>query len=539
MPVTSRLARWIVAGCIILGIWQWYTIWYVRQLESQHPVSALWSAVQNAAFGSGDFGELALYDLSQKALRAGEMINVRMPYQHYWTAKLEPNDGLGMIVPVYKSHRDANQAWVYAPFAGTYNLSVHIPVPHDDAYPTDFDPPTCLSYSWLNPKKLPDWWSNLLSRAPRILDHMMDFCSGFGGTQGEDINGDDFTQPGFGGAFPPPRVKNLTASLVYQTTLHFGQARKNLDESQLTAELNEAAEKIYGIRASLLEPSPAEKLGYWYKDDVVTTEPGSFSFQPQPDTCHFSFSETGKTHQDACRNQSTDPTYRFTAFHKQRRQWLLPPNGIARCIDRLPKLSMYGDSKMWELWRASNCLFEGYAGLDPDVFRNKLSPHPLLLDPMPLFAPRDANLAFISDSEMDAILDLQENPEQGTVELWQIGMWPVSYVSSFEFSRGLHRLFSHVSKRRDSFGTKPYIVLVTSPNSMPTGEGYVPHWQTAERAYVWNQALSDVAQYYTIPVVDNFWPTIFRFDARVDNCHFCESMLTGHRKGYRLVLNVW
>lgn len=430
-------------------------------------------------------------------------------HNEYWTGAMESKSKPLARVPFYPAANDPAQGVLYCPKAGIYTLTVRIPVPkvHDGS--RDIEPPSCLTY-----RGFPEFWSGREIKTPAVA-RMMNMCV-------PDTNLSMQEARRFIGGYHPPDIHGLDKSLVFKSRIKCVPRKKKHTTDTRRRMLAALAKRVYGTAQAALLPSDGiESLGYWEKSSVVGKTKGSLSYQPQPEHCPQTFTQgVFKTHQEWCTTQSSAPTFHWVPFYDSREQWILTPAEIETCLAK--PIRLFGDSIMHQYRRSFDCLARGYAGLMDFQYRPVMFSG-LALEFNPIFAPRDAQ-GYVADAELDWTFQYhiqQDNANEPTIEVWAVGAWVVPHIPVDDFARGIHRWFARAHAHRAFTGNKIFVTLLTSPSSqpiVPTDAG----WQTADRVYIWNQLILQIALQYDMPVIDTFWPTVHRFDARADNCHYCE-----------------
>lgn len=410
-------------------------------------------------------------------------------------------------VPVYPASNDPAQGLLYCPRNGVYTFTVRIPKRRVLNGLRDNEPPACGPYHMFA-----SFWANSEKDTVHTLARkMIDLCSHTVKTPVGIVEGSY-----------PPDVLGHAASVVFTANVICADP-PDQSLAQQSKQLNYLAERVYGTNANALAGKAVETLGYWSNDTVVGATVGTTSFQPHPDFCPDTFDTRPllfKTHQEHCKNQESLPTFRWTPFTKTREEWLLSPGEIASCIKQ--PISLYGDSIMHQYRRGLSCLFAGYAGLNASDF-GPIKQVGLALELAPAFSSRDVGVNY-TDAELDSLLKLTRPPEQANeIEVWAIGSWIAPFLPSIDFGRGIHRVFARIQARSKLHNTRPYIALLNSVSSDPTTPFEVG-WQTVDRHHLFNQLVLANAANYGIKVIDTFWPTVHRFDARADNAHYCDTL---------------
>lgn len=142
------------------------------------------------------------------------------------------------------------------------------------------------------------------------------------------------------------------------------------------------------------------------------------------------------------------------------------------------------------------------------------------------FAPRD----FFNATPLysDYLTLLNYNGQVYTDYVYLNGMWPLSYVPSTDWARGLRRLLHHIGTFKTSNGnngTRHWLGQVTSPHFFNIEKRvFDPGWQTASRAHQYNNILRQVALEFNANMIDTYSLTVPLYERRTDNCHFCDSV---------------
>lgn len=430
----------------------------------------------------------------------------------YWTGQLESHAFPTTRLPLYPVHDDPAQGLFYCPIPGHFTLTVRVPIPKVRDGSRESEPPMCYSYRGFS-----EFWVPFADREdlPSVR-YMLDMCAA-------DKPLTMWEARTYFEGHDPPDIFGSNDATVFKTNVTCVASDLAPTKVQQRDQVALLAKSVYGKGTAVLPGSGVDSLGYWQADMTVGKTAGSLYYQPQKEHCFETFTQGFyKTHQEWCTTQSTHPTFHWTPYHTSRALWIMTPAEIHKCLQRPTRL--YGDSLMHQFRRSINCLAQGYAGIHDYQYRTLLT-EGSALDITVLFPPRDAQHS-LSDEEIDTVLQFyhvaEEFEDEDVYEIWAIGMWVVPHVPTQDFARGIHRWFARLKARKEYMRSKPFVTLLTSPASEPI----IPidaGWQTADRAYIWNQLILEIAPQYDIPVIDTFWPTVHRFDARADNAHFCDS----------------
>lgn len=208
----------------------------------------------------------------------------------------------------------------------------------------------------------------------------------------------------------------------------------------------------------------------------------------------------------------------------ERANWLLSPAEVRSCV-AARRFVVVGDSLGHNIWVGLSCFLQGYSGIaEADFTLQMVGRQP---ETLPLFASRGTPW-IASYQDFLEIINFSPNRATGTDFIYQVGMWPISFTASTEWARGFHRLLGFIKQFQaaEGAGSRHWIGQATAVHSdvLDSG-GRGPLWQTASRTALYNRILRDVvSQYGHVRMLDNFGPTLSRFDGRLDNCHICESV---------------
>lgn len=443
----------------------------------------------------------------ENALASRTILAIEVPTDSFWMAQLNSLTNDDMLVPVYKAHDDSRRGIFYVPQPGSFKLTIRISRPNPSDERLEWEPPHCYMY-----------WS--MGHSLRVMseggstayDQMRRFC----GLNGLEIPGWDFANS-HGSSFDPVPISKHADSVFFESTVHF-EVQGLLSNAQVREQMAALARQVFGPSASMFRDSGISALGFWAKDGIVGKTPGTPTYQPQFEHCKLQYSDYyGNLHGAAC-SAIKGPVYRWTSYTQSRQEWMPSAEALTRCVNR-KTIRVYGDSLSAALFRNLICLLDGYASLTKGIDYS-LEHHQIQTEIGPFYAPREAQ-SEVSYPDSEKLL--WTNDAYGTVdiELWLFGMWPISYIPSSEWARGHDQTLRHIKHHADRRKVKATIITATSPQSDPS-HPTEPMWQTVDRAHLWNALLRDAARHHDLPLIDVFWPTATRFDARIDNCHFCE-----------------
>ena len=183
----------------------------------------------------------------------------------------------------------------------------------------------------------------------------------------------------------------------------------------------------------------------------------------------------------------------------------------------------------YSLWRGMHCVLGGYAELPSTWLEKQLQFSHNAVEFLTMFPP----FALQHTPSYEDFLALLRTPVGGynrdgpTVYIWNFGIWMISFVPSSDWTRGLDTIMQYVARyAAESLATagerqRHYFNTVTSFQTAENNN----YWQTARRAHSWNEALLRLARKHRVTVVDLHSPTTVRYDARTDNCHYCDTVM--------------
>ena len=324
----------------------------------------------------------------------------------------------------------------------------------------------------------------------------------------------------------PPVLKREQSVVAM---LHFNvSSSSTIDPSSSSqAQLeHQAYERAFGSAAA----GHVGSVGYWYRPLrtlQADRSPGSSEYQPEPVGCPVSFGET-TAHQSAC--DKTSPALQWHPIRGSRAEYLTSPGDLFTYLNH-SALIVVGDSMGFALWRGMHCVTSGYAAIFGGVLAVRLVPVHNAVEMLAMFPSLDRQI----QPSYEDFLRLVRPPVQGGYSgyagtkrvhyLWSFGLWMVSYVPRSDWARGLTAIFTHITRyqqealvstgeqQRHSFCTLTAIQT----------EGPDPGWQTDARVQQWNALITRMSTARGFLVIDLHTPSSTRYDARTDNCHYCDT----------------
>ena len=457
----------------------------------------------------------------------------------YWLGSVSMDGVDGPLVPLHRSVPGAalppHCAAFVLPRAGVWTIELQQPqkrvLPNDDREPNHCIPlMTAPNFTRLHS----------LAQTSAVFDGVLHSC---GWTA--DMTAEEGRLLVANQTISPPQSARVSERTIARH--RFTVPSANDDNNTVTADGAEVSQQlyrsVYGNASGLLAHNA---LGYWQRRSAsALPAPRTVHYQPEPLGCPTTFYFHNLTG-DLARCNFTTPALQWHPTFGSRVSFLASPLAVLRYVNRTVTV-VVGDSLGAAIWRGLRCTVRGYAAVQRGSLVNErvqLSHN--AIDMLAMFPPLSA---LVEPSYAEFVQTIVRPPRTdgfqpggSTVLVWNIGMWMVSHVSSSDWPRGLHRLMTFVeqyaTERRAATGERQrhYFTTLTGVHTL-NGQ---PKWQTATRVSNWNVLLLQVAALHRMPLIDLHSPSSVRADARLDNCHYCDTVAyeLAHIVLARIMLNV-